>query len=316
MKTSQWMMRVALGLCSVAVFAHVQAQTLDESLLDQASKDDPRIRLRVDVEEPGDWCLWMDFNGGTLEQFQGSTSNNVRAVATLGHPEWSNNELTNAMSRMSSGFNSAVEWQGWYIPRMMRIGASRRVWKDVSAGIQLGRGWSPAYVNCTRADGSAVVSSWTQVRFADFLDQYLYYNDLHNGNLWQFQNNGVFQDGLYGWQVEFVAQQELAFGLGWTASAGKTLGLQQDLDAQAAGLFGSQGLLDPDELGATLSPESIAASPTMASFGITYRMGSVVTGLSWSSLSVNHSSRNDWVSAGATPIEPLRQMRLRLGLTF
>ena len=90
------------------------------------------------------------------------------------------------------------------------MGASREVWKGISAGLQLGQAWSPAYVNCTRADGESVVVSWNQVRFADYVDQYLYYDDLYNGNQWQYQNNGVFSEGITGWRVEFVLQQELA----------------------------------------------------------------------------------------------------------
>jgi hypothetical protein len=171
-------------------------------------------------------------------------------------------------------------------------------------------------VNCTRADGEAVVASWTQVRFGDFLDQYSYYDYLHNGNTWQYGNSGQFEEGLEGWLVELVAHQELAYGLGWTASFGTTLGLQSQLERRSAAFFGGQGLVDPDELGPTLTPVSIAGNPASASLGATYRAGAVVMGLSWSSLFVRGANRNAWVAAGAESIEALNQTRLRLGMTF
>jgi hypothetical protein len=292
------------------------AQKLDESLLDQ-TVDGPSREWAWTNESPGLWCLWLDYDAGTLEQFDGNTKNHVLAVGALGHPEWSNNQLTNAADRMGySGFNSAVEWQGWYVPRQLRVGASRQIWKSIAAGFQLGRGWSPAYVNCVRADGEAVVASWTQIRFADFLDQYSYYDYLHNGNTWQYGNSGQFEDGLQAWRIEFVAHQELAYGLGWTASIGTTLGLQSELERRSASLFGSQGLLDPSELGPTLTPVSIAGTPASGSIGATCRVGALIAGVTYSSVFVSASDRNAWVAAGAESIEALKQVRLRLGMTF
>lgn len=308
-----WACTFMVGILGVGT---AQAQKLDESLFQQAAKDTPRD-LTWMSEEAGAWCLWLDLDAGSVEQFGGTTKNNVLAVGALGHPEWSNNKLTNAADRMGySGFNSAVDWQGWYLPRQLRVGLSHQVWKGVAAGLQVGRGWAPAYVNCTRANGEPVVASWTQVRFGDFLDQYSYFDYLHNGNTWQYGNSGLFAEGLQAWTLEAVAHQELAFGLGWTFSVGTTLGLSSELERQAAGLFSGQGLLDPDELGATLTPVSLAAAPKSASFGATYRAGAVVVGLTWSTVFVGGSNRNEWVSAGAEPLEALKQARLRLGMSF
>jgi hypothetical protein len=293
------------------------AQKLDESLLDRSATDGPQRDWTWMTEAPGTWCVWVDYDAGSLEQFEGNTKNHILAVGALGHPEWSNNQLTDAADRMGySGFNSAVDWQGWYVPRELRVGASRQVWKGIAAGLQVGRAWSPAYVNCTRADGEGVVASWTQVRFADFLDQYSYYDYLHDGNTWQYGNSGQFEEGLDGWRLELVAHQELAYGLGWMASVGTTLGLQSELERRSAALFGGQGLLDPNELGPTLTPVSIAGHPSSASLGATYRAGAVVMGLSWSSTFVGGADRNAWVAAGAESIEALKQARLRLGMTF
>ena len=269
------------------------------------------------TEEAGTWNVWVEFDASTLEQYEYGSGNHIRRAATLGHPEWSDNQLTSAINRMgSSGFNYAIDNENRYLPGAIRIGASRQVWKGISAGLQLGRAWTPAYVNCTRADGESVVASWNQVRFADFVDQYLYYDDLYNGDQWRYQNFGDFTGGLTGWRVEAVLQQELAHGLGWTASIGTNLGLNREIQSNSAALFGSQGLLPEDEPGATLSPTSLAKAPTSASLGATYRFGPIVTGLSWSSVFVGGPQVNDWVAAGADVIDPLNQMRLRLGMTF
>ena len=174
----------------------------------------------------------------------------------------------------------------------------------------------PAYIECTRADGETTVASWNQVRFADLVDQYVYYDDLYNGNSWQFSNNGTFTEGIAGWRMELVVQQELAHGLGWTASLGTTLGLNGELESRSAALFGGQGLTPNSELGPTLTPVSVAAAPHAASVGATYRIGAIVTGLSWSSVFVGGGDKNDWVAAGADAIAPLNQMRLRLGMSF
>jgi len=292
-----------------------RAQTLDESLLDNTSGHGNGLAWAA--TDPGTWNVWLEVDGGTLQQFEGSTSNNVREAALLGHPEWSNNTLTNTLSRMSNGFNSAVEWQGWYTPRHVRMGASREVGLGVQAGLQVGKTWAPAYVHCLRADGEAVVATWNQVRFADFVDQYLYFDDLHNGNLWQYQSDGTFADGLTARTVEVVVQQELAYGLGWTASLGSVVGLNGELERRAAALFGGQGLLDPNELGPTLTPVSVAASPRVASLGMTFRAGAVVAGFSWSTLRMGGGANvNEWIAAGADPIASMNQARLRLGMTF
>lgn len=292
------------------------AQQLDDSLLDQA-EERPARQWDWNAGEAGIWNVWLELDAGTIEQFDNRTTNNIRQVATLGHAEWSDNTLTMAMNRIdNSGFSNVVDNQGRYVPNAVRVGAAHQVWKGLSAGIQLGRAWSPAYVNCVRADGEAVVASWNQVRFADLVDQYLYYDDLYDGDQWRYENDGVFGEGITGWRAEIVLQQELAHGLGWTASLGTTVGLNRELESRTAALFGSQGLLPEDELGPTLTPTSIAAAPSSASLGATYRSGPAVVGLSWSSVFISGSDRNDWVILGAEAIAPMNQMRLRLGMTF
>ena len=206
------------------------------------------------------------------------------------------------INHYQGGVTKLVDNQGRYVPNAVRVGAARQVWKGLSAGIQLGRAWSPAYVNCVRADGEAVVASWNQVRFADLVDQYLYFDDLYDGDQWRYENDGVFGEGITGWRAEIVLQQELAHGLGWTASLGTTVGLNRELESRTAALFGSQGLLPEDELGPTLTPISIAAAPSSASLGATYRSGPAVVGLSWSSVFISGSDRNDWVILGAEAI--------------
>ena len=310
MKHLLWATALLFG-CAVSV----HAQKLDDSLLGESDRA-PR-EWNLDASEAGTWNVWLEIDAGTLEQFEYGSDNHIRRAATLGHPEWSDGELTSAINRMgSSGFNYAVDWQSRYLPAAVRIGASRQVWKGVSAGLQLGRAWTPAYVNCTRADGESVVASWNQVRFGDFVDQYLYYDDLYNGDQWRYQNFGEFAEGITGWRVEVVLHQELAHGLGWTASLGTTVGLDRKIQSQSSAFFGSQGLLPDDELGATLSPTSMAKAPTSASVGGTYRLGPVVLGLSWSSVFISGAKVNDWVEAGADAIDPLNQVRLRLGITF
>ena len=309
-------MRAPLALTLLLCSGMMWGQKLDDSLLNQAQDRTPRAWSLGD-QEAGEWNVWMELDAGTIEQFEYGSDNHIRRAATLGHAEWSDSELTAAMNRMgSSGFNNAVDYQSRYLPAALRIGASRQVWNGISAGLQLGRAWTPAYVNCTRADGESVVASWNQVRFGDFVDQYLYYDDLYNGDQWRYQNFGEFTEGITGWRVEVVLQQELAHGFGWTASLGTTVGLDRDIQSRSSAFFGSQGLLPEDELGATLAPTSVAKAPTSASLGGTYRVGPVVLGLSWSSVFVSGSKVNDWVAAGADVIDPINQMRLRLGMTF
>ncbi|MGB1636754.1 MAG: hypothetical protein ACPHBR_08220 [Flavobacteriales bacterium] len=108
----------------------------------------------------------------------------------------------------------------------------------------------------------------------------------------------------------------VALGLGWTARIGTATGLQAALEQEAASIFGAQGLMDPDELGPTLTPLTVAASPRTVSWGCTYRMGAFLTGLSWSSTSVKGPNRNAWVATGAEAIDPIQQARFRLGMNF
>ena len=292
-----------------------KAQKLDDSLIGESERA-PR-EWNWDSGEAGTWNVWIELDAGTIEQFEYGSDNHIRRAATLGHPEWSDGELTAALNRMgSSGFNNAVDYQSRYVPAAVRIGASRQVWNGISAGLQLGRAWTPAYVNCTRADGESVVASWNQIRFGDFVDQYLYYDDLYNGDQWRYQNLAEFTEGISGWRVEVVLQQELAHGLGWAASLGTTVGLNSDIQSRSSSFFGSQGLLPDDELGATLTPTSLVKAPTSASFGGTYRVGPVVMGLCWSSVFISGAKVNGWVADGADVIDPINQLRLRLGMTF
>lgn len=313
MKHLLWATALLFG-CALSV----HAQTLDESLLDQSDLDTRATRdWNWESGEAGTWNVWLELDAGTIEQFEYGAENHIRRAAILGHSEWSDGELTSATNRMGwSGFNNAVDNQSRYLPTAWRVGASRQVWNGLSAGLQLGRAWSPAYVNCTRADGESVVASWNQVRFGDFVDQYLYYDDLYNGDQWQYQNLAAFTEGISGWRVEVVLQQELAHGLGWMASLGTTVGLQGSIDAEAASFFGSQGLIPEGELGPTLTPNSVAAAPTSASFGGTYRFGAVVLGISWSSAFISGAEVNGWVADGADVIDPVNQLRLRFGMTF
>lgn len=307
----------SLFLALAGIGATLHAQTLDESLLEQARPGEGKA-WQWETGEPGDWCVWLDVDAGVVEFFEPNDANNdIRRAAVLGHPEWDSNTLTTVVNRMTnSGFDNAVYGVDNYLPRGVRVGASRNVWKQLSAGIQVGPTTTPAYLECTRADGEVVIASWHQVRYADLVDQYLYLDDLYNGDQWRYQNNSVFTEALTGWRLELVAQQELAFGLGWMASFGTTMGLQQSLEARAVALSGGQGLLAPTEDAATLTPFAVAAAPQVASLGVTYRYGAMVTGLSWSSVFLTGNDRNDWVAAGADAVESLRQVRFRIGMNF
>ena len=236
--------------------------------------------------ELGGWSVWLETDVSVVEELLGQTTNNLRDAAQLGQPSWSNSKLTNVLNRMNNGFDNVVDNWGRYVPNHVRIGASKTLQHNLSLGVQVGKAWTQAYVNCVDAEGNDVVASWNQVRHADLVDQFLFYDDLYNGNLWEFQSAGTFADGLETWRVEVCASQELAYGLGWAASVGSSLGMN-------------------------------AAASVVASLGATYRFGPVQAGLLWSSQSLaGGSQRNDWVAAGAEDIQAIRMMRLRLGMTF
>ena len=155
------------------------------------------------------------------------------------------------------------------------------------------------------------------MRHADLVDQFLFYDDLYNGNLWEFQSAGTFADG---WKLGgsrcAPAKSSPTDWVGRQAS-GSLLGMNAEIDRLAASFSGARGELSPDELGATLTPVSSAAASLVASLGATYRFGPVQAGLLWSSQSLaGGSQRNDWVAAGAEDIQAIRMMRLRLGMTF
>ena len=310
---------LVLGMASSATWA----QKLDESLFEQSARDAEAqegqwmSNWMDGTGELGGWSVWLETDVSVVEELLGQTTNNLRDAAQLGQPSWSNSKLTNVLNRMNNGFDNVVDNWGRYVPNHVRIGASKTLQHNLSLGVQVGKAWTQAYVNCLDAEGNDVVASWNQVRHADLVDQFLFYDDLYNGNLWEFQSAGTFADGLETWRVEVCASQELAYGLGWAASVGSSLGMNAEIDRLAASFSGARGELSPDELGATLTPVSSAAASMVASLGATYRFGPVQVGLLWSSQSLaGGSQRNDWVAAGAEDIQAIRMMRLRLGMTF
>ena len=106
--------------------AGLQAQKLDESLFDQTDTQEPRT-WNWSSGDAGPWTVWIDFDTGTIEQFENNANNNITRAASLGHPEWSNNTLTNAVNRMSSsGFNQDIDYQSRYVPGAIRIGSFSR----------------------------------------------------------------------------------------------------------------------------------------------------------------------------------------------
>ena len=292
------------------------AQTLDEGLLEQhASSTQGREPIS---DEPGVWNVWIEVDLGTLEQFDSNTDPHLLSAMQLGHPSWPNATTVGTLSGMNNSvfIDAAMNWQSQYVPRPVFVGASANVWKNLSVGLQGGRAWTPIFVNCMRADGEMVVASWNQVRFADLVDQYLYYDEFYAGDYWEYHYDGRFAEGVKGWRLELVAQQELTMGLGWTASLGKTVGMNGQIATAASEMFGGQGLIASDQLGATLTPIDVAASPTSVSLGMTYRTRGWLMGLSWSNVSIAGSQRNEWVGQGADPVEPLTQFRARLGVNF
>ena len=293
-----------------------QAQTLDESLLEQQTTA-TQVRKPVS-DEPGVWSVWIDVDLGTLEQFDSNTDPHLLSAMQLGHPSWSNASTVSTLGGMNNSvfIDAAMNWQTQYVPRPIFVGASANVWKSLSVGLQGGRAWTPIFVNCRRADGEMVVASWNQVRFADLVDQYLYYDELHQGNHWEFEYNGQFAEGVKGWRLELVAQQGLTMGIGWTASLGKTVGIDGQIASAASELFGAQGLIATDQLGATLTPIDVAASPTSVSLGMTYRIRGWLMGLSWSNVSISGTQRNEWIGQGADAVASLTQVRARLGVNF
>lgn len=294
----------------------VHAQTLDESLLEQhASATQGREPIS---DEPGLWNVWIEVDLGTLEQFDSNTDPHLLGAMQLGNPGWSNATAIATLGGMNNSvfIDASMNWQSQYVPRPAFVGASVNVWKNLSFGLQGGRAWTPIFVNCRRADGEMVVASWNQVRFADLVDQYLYYDEIHEGNHWEFEYNGQFAEGLKGWRLELVAQQELTMGIGWTASLGKTVGMNGQIASAASEMFGGQGLIASNQLGATLTPINAAATPTSISLGMTYRSRGWLMGLSWSNVFISGTQRNDWVGQGADPVEPLTQVRAKLGVNF
>ena len=71
-------------------------QKLDDSLLNQTQDRAPR-EWNWGEEEAGVWNVWIELDAGTIEQFEYGSDNHIRRAATLGHPEWSDSELTAAL---------------------------------------------------------------------------------------------------------------------------------------------------------------------------------------------------------------------------
>ena len=172
------------------------AQKLDESLFEQSARDAEAqegqwmSNWMDGTGELGGWSVWLETDVSVVEELLGQTTNNLRDAAQLGQPSWSNSKLTNVLNRMNNGFDNVVDNWGRYVPNHVRIGASKTLQHNLSLGVQVGKAWTQAYVNCVDAEGNDVVASWNQVRHADLVDQFLFYDDLYNGNLWEFQSAG------------------------------------------------------------------------------------------------------------------------------
>ena len=229
---------LVLGLASQTTWA----QKLDDSLLEQSAKDAEAQEGRwmsnwMDgMGELGGWSVWLETDVSVVEEIQGQATNNLRDAAQLGQPSWNNSKLTNVLNRMNNGFDNVVDNWGRYVPNHVRIGVSKTLQHNLSLGVQLGKAWTQAYIHCVDAEGNNVVASWNQVRHADLVDQFLFYDDLYNGNLWEFQNAGTFANGLETWRMEVCASQELTYGLGWAASLGTAVDFAP---------FASDGGVDP-----------------------------------------------------------------------
>lgn len=294
-----------------------KGQTLDESLMSASDDQNASIQWAWEDKALGDWLVWVEVDAGTLEELQGQTTNNLRDAALIGQPDWDNNKLTNTLNRMNNGFDNVVDNWGRYIPNHIRLGASRTLDHNLSLGMQVGKVWTRAYVDCLNAEGEEVVASWDQVRHAELMDQFLYYDNLYNGNLWEFGNSGTFSEGLEAWSVEVCAAQEVAYGLGWSASVGTTVGLEREMTRLASSFSGAKGQVSPNESGATLSPQSMASQTWMTSLGATYRLGAIQFGAAWSNQMLGTKGmRNALVASGAEDIQPIQKVRLRLGMTF
>ena len=220
------------------------------------------------------------------------------------HPDQRRNRMTN------SGFDNAVYGVDNYCP-LREDRASRTVWNP-QCGPSSGRTTTPAYIECTRADGTTTVASWHQVRYADLIDQYLYLDDLYNGDQWRYQNNSVFTEGRRGgdWNLWRSKNSPLDWD-GWPA-------WERRWDSAIPGgtrrrLVRRSRPVGPTEDAATLTPVSVAAAPHVASLGVTYRYGALVTGLSWSSVFL---SANATVGCGRSRRRGTIRQRFRIGMTF
>ena len=136
------------------------------------------------------------------------------------------------------------------------------------------------------AEGNDVVASWNQVRHADLVDQFLFYDDLYNGNL---SNSKARGPSPMGWKLggsRLCASQELAYGLGWAAS--DLLGMNAEIDRLAASFSDCTTSTQPTtSLGPRWANMSSAAASMVASLGATSdKLVPVQFGSLWSSQSL------------------------------
>ena len=97
----------------IAIMKHAFGHSLlqPHRLRARATRREPatasdRAARRNWAGEAGPWNVWLEIDAGTIEQFEYGSDNHIHRAATLGHPEWSDGDLTSTINRMgSSGFN-------------------------------------------------------------------------------------------------------------------------------------------------------------------------------------------------------------------
>ena len=126
----------------------------------------------------------------------GPNHQQLRDAAQLGQPSWSNTKLTNVLDRMNNGFDDVVDNWGDTCPTTF-ASAPRKPCSTTCHWCQVGKALTQAYVNCIDAEGNDVVASWNQVQHADLVDQFLFYDELYNGN---FGNSKVLAPSPMDWK--------------------------------------------------------------------------------------------------------------------
>ena len=285
------------------------AQKLDDSLLEQSARDAEAqegqwmSNWMDGTGELGGWSVWLETDVSVVEELLGQTTNNLRDAAQW-PASWSNSKLTNVLNRMNNGFDNVVDNWGRYVPNHVRIGASKTLQHNLSWVRPSWQSLDPGVRQLRRRRRKRRGGQLEPGRHADLVDQFLFYDDLYNGNLWEFQSADLrrWTGNLAGGGVR---QPRACLRTGLGGERWILLGMNAEIDRLAASFSGARGELSPDELGATLTPVSSAAASMVASLGATYRFGPVQAGLLWSSQSLaGGSQRNDWVAAGAEDIKP------------